>query len=264
MHELSDYWPYYAAAFAYLVASGCALPFPEEIPTITAGIWVAGDPHDPLRWLILLVCYVGVVLGDVILYSIGRWSGPHLLERPWVKRLLPPEKWKRIERNYHRYGIKVLLVIRWVPAIRTPIFISAGIMRLSFLRFLLADGIAAVFGHTLLFFLAFEFGDQFRDLVWRAERQVNHVKPLLILLLLAAVVGYLLYHFLRGPVSTADPQEMPLIGQQVASKIDSGVIRPGKDRETQHVAGTSDGQPANDGHATEPGADKARPPAINP
>jgi membrane protein DedA with SNARE-associated domain len=220
VHELGDFWPFFTA-FAALVAAGCGFPIPEEIPTIGAGLWVGSNPDfGPLRWLILPVCFVGVLISDVMLYHIGRWSGYGLLERPWVKRLMPPDKWERIQTNFDRYGLKVLLLIRWVPAIRSPMFISAGIMRLPLIRFVVADSIAAVFGHSLLFFLAFWFGDQFRDLVVRAEQRVDQLKPLLILLLLAGLAGFLLYHFLRRPVSTADPEELPLIGDKVASKIE--------------------------------------------
>jgi hypothetical protein len=99
-------------------------------------------------------------------------------------------------------------------------FLSAGIMRLSFVRFAVADGIALVFGHSLLFFLAWWFGDSFQDLIVNAEHEVNRLKPQIILLAIAAVGGFLLYHFLRRPVSTADPQELPLIGEKVASTIE--------------------------------------------
>jgi hypothetical protein len=36
-----------------------------------------------------------------------------------------------------------------------------------------------------------------------------------------AVGLYLLVHFLRKPVPTADPKEVPLIGSQVAAKIEN-------------------------------------------
>jgi len=211
-----------------LVAAGLGLPVPEEIPTIGAGIWVGSHPDfGPLRWLILPVCFLGVLISDVMLYGIGRWWGPHLRERPWAKRLLPPTTWERIEGNFNRYGIKILLMVRWVPAIRSPMFITAGIMRLPLARFILADAIAACFGHTLLFALAYWFGDQFGELVERWEKRVDHYKPLIVLLLLGAVAAYLTYHFWRRPVSTGDLEEIPLIGDKVAAKIaQSTMIAP--------------------------------------
>src|SRR5262245_48087654 len=121
---LSDFWPFFTA-FGMLVAAGLGLPIPEEIPTIGAGIWAASQAEEMgwWRWLILPVCFLGVLISDVMLYGIGRFWGPHLRERRWAKRLLPPATWEKTERNFQRYGVKILLMVRWLPAIRSPMFI---------------------------------------------------------------------------------------------------------------------------------------------
>jgi membrane protein DedA with SNARE-associated domain len=179
---------------------------------------------------LLPICIAGVVISDVLLYSLGRWWGPSLLETGPMKRVIPPAKRQRIEDNFHQYGVYVLLFARFLPAIRSPIFITAGVMRLPLSKFILADGLYAIPGVNLLFWLAFWFGDQFRDLVERAVDRVDRIRPLLILLVIAAAAGFLLYHFLRRPVSTGDPKELPVLGQQVAAKIEhqheSKIIKP--------------------------------------
>jgi membrane protein DedA with SNARE-associated domain len=182
-------------------------------PTVT--------PQVRLLWEIMLpLLILGVVISDGLLYGIGRFWGPRLLETMWMKRLIPPKRRLRIEENFHKYGVLVLLFARFLPTIRSPVFIIAGIMRLPFKRFLLADGLYAIPGVSLLFFLAFWFGDTFRNLVLAFERRVDSAKPILILLGLAAVTAYLVYHFFRHPVATGDPrEEIPVIGQQVAAKI---------------------------------------------
>jgi membrane protein DedA with SNARE-associated domain len=218
--DLSAFWPF-IAAFMALVAAGIGFPIPEEIPTTGAGIWVGSTPGlGPLRWLILPVCFVGVLISDVLLYGIGWLWGPRLLERRWVQRLFPAETRKRTEENFRSYGLKVLLLVRWVPGIRSPMFITAGIMRLPLPLFILADGIAAVFGHSLLFFLGYWFGDQFKELLENAEKTVSAtIKPILILTAIVAVALYLTIHFWRRPVLTGDPTEVPLIGEKVAERI---------------------------------------------
>jgi membrane protein DedA with SNARE-associated domain len=185
------------------------------------------DPHveappRALHWQIMLpVCILGVVISDGLLYGMGRIFGRRMLKLPFMARLLPSAKRERIEENFHKYGVLVLLFARFLPAIRSPIFIMAGVMRLPLTRFLIADGIYAIPGVSLLFFLAFWFGDQFRDLVMRAEGRVEKLRPLIILLLIAGVTGYLVSHFLRHPVATGDPrEEVPLVGDRVAETIE--------------------------------------------
>jgi membrane protein DedA with SNARE-associated domain len=212
------------AAFLGAIAGGLGAPIPEEAVVIGAGVWVGSYPEvGPLRWLILPVCIVGILIADVILYSIGRFWGSKLLKTRWASRLLPPDKLEHIEDNFHRYGLRILLFTRWLPGIRSPMFITAGLMRLPLPRFLVADSIAAVIGHTVLFFLAWWFGDQVQELIVSAE---NRLKPILILagIALLAVLG--LYLFLRRPVATGDPEDVPLIGHQVAVKFEHASQSP--------------------------------------
>jgi membrane protein DedA with SNARE-associated domain len=221
------FW-YFLGAFVALVLGGVGLPpIPEEGVVVAAGVWLASNPeYLPYSVLILPVCIAGILVSDFLLYSIGRHFGSRLLEHRWLARFLTPDKLERIQRNFHRYGIKVLLFVRWIPGIRSPLFLTAGTMRLPVLRFVVADAIAAAAGHTLLFFLAYMFTDSFKNLFDRVEGDVNRLRPLLVLLPILAVGIYLLVHFLRKPVPTGDPQELPIIGNQVAAKIESPDLPP--------------------------------------
>jgi membrane protein DedA with SNARE-associated domain len=224
--DVSNWWPLivaFASAFGLLVIAGFGLPVPEEGPVIAAGIWVANNTEfGVVRWLILPVCLIAIAISDVILYGIGRWWGSGLLKHGWMSRLLPPARREHIERNFHRYGLRILLLVRWLPGIRSPMFITAGIMRLPLYQFVIADGIAIIVGHSVIFGLAYWFGDQFGDLVKNAENTVDTMlRPILILVLILAIAGYLLLHFLRRPVTEGDPQEVPLIGGQVGKIIES-------------------------------------------
>jgi membrane protein YqaA with SNARE-associated domain len=132
-----------------------------------------------------------------------------------MARLLPRARRERTEENFHRYGVSILVFGRLVPGIRSPLFLTAGTMRLPLPRFLLADGIGAVVGNSLFFFLGYWMGDSFKSLVGEAEK----LKPILIVTGIGLLAAFLLWHFLRHPVSTGDPKEVPLIGPQVASHM---------------------------------------------
>jgi membrane protein DedA with SNARE-associated domain len=256
----------YLGVFAALLAAGLGFPIPEEIPIVTAGVLasqgsgdlptyadvislVAANPAanfpasipwgamtqerlftpDSFRvrwWLLLPVCILGVVVSDGLLYGLGRFFGPKLLERRLIQRVIPPDKRERIERNFHQYGIKILLIARLLPGIRAGIFIIAGVMRLPYKSFLLADGLYAIPGVSLLFFLAYWFTNSFKDMVIAAEAKVVEFRAILILLAIVGVGVYFLVHVFRKPVSTGDPKELPLIGQQVAAHMHSPDARP--------------------------------------
>lgn len=185
-------------------------------PAVKENTLPADDALHVRWWVMLPVCIVGVVLSDIILYGLGWWGGERLKKSRWMARVLPPQRRQRTEENFHRYGVSILVFGRLVPGIRAPLFLTAGSMRLPLPRFLFADGIGAIVGNSFFFFLGYWLGDSVKTLIERAEERL---KPILIIVALGLLVAYLLWHFLRHPVSTGDPKEVPIIGSQVASHM---------------------------------------------
>jgi membrane protein DedA with SNARE-associated domain len=208
----------YLGVFLGIIATGLGFPMPEEVPVVLGGVLV-GHPGSGLRWWIMLpTAIVGVIVGDGFLYGIGRLWGPRLIEYRWVKRhLLQPERLERIQRNFHKYGIKILLFARLTPGVRAPIFVTAGITRIPLVRFLIADGIYAVPGVSLLFFLGYWFTDQLNEGIVREG--ANRIKAVIIVAVILMVALYFAYRFLRRPMITGGPEEMPPLVEQVTTKI---------------------------------------------
>jgi membrane protein DedA with SNARE-associated domain len=209
-------WKYFAT-FGLLLAAGMGFPIPEEVPVVGGGI-AAGHaanqevPQHPYWFIMLPVCIIGVVVSDSILYSIGRFGGQRLLDRPWIqKHFVRPEKRQQIEDNFHKYGIKILLGARFLPGIRAPIFVMAGVLRLPIARFVCADGIYAIPGVSILFGLAYWYTDSFLTLFEHIHHKVGIVQHLIVVLVLSGVAGYFLYAFNRRRVATGDPHELPTI-----------------------------------------------------
>jgi membrane protein DedA with SNARE-associated domain len=212
--------------FGFLVSAAFGNPVPEEVMIVSAGVHTAAMDYGALRWLVLPTVLVGALVADVLLYGLGRAFGARLLETTWMKKLAPPEKQQRIHENFHRYGFYIFALGRLVPGIRTTLFLTAGTMRLNLLRFCLADGAGALVGGSLFFFLGYGLGTQFEELFTRWEAQIAPYKTLFIVGLLVLVVAYLLYSLLRRPIPTGDPEEVPLIGHQIAVHL------PNVERET--------------------------------
>lgn len=212
----------YLTSFGVLLAAGFGLGPPEEIALPGAGIY-AGT-HPEVRWWVLLpVCIVGVVIADLFLYFIGRRLGHRLLNHRWMARLISTEKRKHIEKNFHEYGLSILLFGRLMPGVRAPLFLTAGAIHLPLGRFLLADGLGAVLGNAFLFFLGYWLGDQVNQLVQQAES----LKPILVIVVVGALIAFVLYKFLRHPVATGDPQQVPIVGHQLAETLHELHREPG-------------------------------------
>jgi len=177
--------------------AGLGAPIPEEAPIFAAGILAS---QEVIRWwLALIVCFVGVLSGDVALYWIGHHWGEHIMDWRITRFVLTPEREQVVVEAYHRHGMKIVFTARFVAGFRAAAYLTAGIVRIPFWKFLAVDGIAALIGVPLGFGVAYLFTDQLPQIM----RGVHDVQRILILagmILLAAVIGYAAYRKSRRPV----------------------------------------------------------------
>ncbi len=173
-----------------LFSAGLGLPIPEEIPILGAGVLAA---EGVVRWWIALpVALLGVLGGDIALYWIGHHWGEHILDWRIVRLVLSREREERLKAAYHRHGVKIIFTARHIAGVRAAAFLTAGIVRIPFGRFIAVDGGAALIGVSASFGIAFLFTDQLERLmsdIHRAERWAT----LVVLVLLAGWLGVLAY-----------------------------------------------------------------------
>jgi membrane protein DedA with SNARE-associated domain len=120
-----------------------------------------------------------------------------------------------IEANFHRYGVRLLLGVRLLPGVRAPVFIAAGVVRLPLHRFLLADGIYAIPGVSVLFVLAYWFTDSVVQIVHNFERQIGSMRHYFVIGGIAALAAWLTYEFWQRRKVTGDPKEVPHIVDKI-------------------------------------------------
>ena len=175
----------YLGIFLALYVAGLGVPLPEEVPVLTAGVLA----HQGVVrwWLALPVCLVGILAGDVTLYWIGHHWGERVLAWRMVRRILSPEREEALKASYRRHGVKIVFTARHVMGLRAAAFLTAGIARVPFGRFLAADTAAALLGVPASFALAFFFTDQLEQIM----ADVRRVERWAILLVVTAVAVWL-------------------------------------------------------------------------
>lgn len=143
------------AVFVALMLTPLGLPIPEEISLLVAGV-LAANGHATVPTA-LLVAYAGVTLGDVVAWTMGRRAGLH--PTGFISRLVGPEQIAQIEQFYERWGGWAIVIARQLPGTRLPAFFFAGASGIPLTRFLLIDGIAAIFTTAVFFSLGYIFAD---------------------------------------------------------------------------------------------------------
>jgi membrane protein DedA with SNARE-associated domain len=180
----------YLGIFLVLFVAGLGVPIPEEAPLLAAGV-LAGQ--QIIRWWLgLIVCFVGVLAGDIVLYWVGHHWGEHIMDWRITRIVLTPEREKRMIQLYHRHGVKIIFSARFVAGFRAAAFLTAGIVGINFWKFLAVDGLAALIGVPLGFGVAYLFTDQLPAIMHGVHR-VERLAVLAGMVALAAVIGYLAY-----------------------------------------------------------------------
>jgi membrane protein DedA with SNARE-associated domain len=158
----------YAGIFIALFLGGIGVPLPEEVPILTAGVLA----HEQVVrwWLALPLCIVGVLSGDVVLYWAGRHWGERVLGWRLVRTVLTREREESLKESYRRHGVKIIFTARHVMGLRAAAFLTAGIARVPFPRFLAADFAASLLGVPTSFALAFFFTDQIERIMTDVRR----------------------------------------------------------------------------------------------
>lgn len=148
----------YAAVFAILILCGFGLPVPEDITLVSGGV-ISGlhlaNPH----WM-CVVGLAGVLIGDSTMFLAGRIFGYRIQKIRTFRKILSPRRFSQIQRKFKKYGLGLLFVARFLPGLRSPIFLVAGMSRrISYLTFILMDGLAALISVPVWVYLGYFFAD---------------------------------------------------------------------------------------------------------
>lgn len=151
----------YLAVFLVLLFCGFGAPIPEDITLVAGGI-ISGLGYTNVHSM-FAVGMAGVLLGDGVVFVAGRVWGNKVLQFRPIARILTPERFCAVQEKFDRYGNWVLFIARFLPGLRSPIFITAGMTRrISYWRFLVLDGFAALISVPVWVYLGF-YGAERRD-----------------------------------------------------------------------------------------------------
>ena len=177
----------YTAVFIALMICGAGLPLPEDITLVAGGV-IAGLGFANVHAMFALAMF-GVLLGDSAIFMLGHHYGARILQWRFVARVLTPERYVMVQEKFDRYGNRMLFFARFLPGMRTTVYLTAGTThRVSFLRFLLIDTLAALISVPFWVYLGFFGADNHEWLMKWMHRGQSSLWALLGIVLLIGLV----------------------------------------------------------------------------
>jgi len=198
----------YLVLFGLLFSCGLGMPLPEDIPLIIAGALVGRGDMQLLPAAI--AAWSGIIGGDCVLYYLGHRFGPRITRAPLIGKHVTMERIAKAERLFERYGIWVVAVGRLFAGIRGAMVVAAGTIRFSFLKFFIADGLAALVSGGLFVWLGMKFG---QNLPW-IEATTKKYEKWILAGLITLVALFILYKWMRR----GKPELTDVVADKVATE----------------------------------------------
>jgi membrane protein DedA with SNARE-associated domain len=186
----------YVIAFGVLILCGFGLPVPEDI-TLVAGGLVSGLGATDFT-VMLIICFAGVLIGDASMYFIGKIFGYRIQRFKPMRKVLTPERFASVQEQFAKYGIGVLFAARFMPGLRSPIFMAAGMsQRVPFIHFLLMDGIAALISVPAWIYLGYYCARSIPELIARVKEGQSIMHIVILTIVVIAIIIVTKNHFAK-------------------------------------------------------------------
>ena len=143
MLELLGGYVYLGLWFVIFAETGLAAGFflPGDSLLVVSGLFAAAGKLNVA--LVMLAFFLGSVIGDSTGYWTGRVMGKTLFNRE-SSRIFKPSRVEKARAFFEKYGVKTVILARFIPIVRTfaPIVVGASAMPYSrFLPFSIIGGL---------------------------------------------------------------------------------------------------------------------------
>jgi membrane protein DedA with SNARE-associated domain len=205
----------YLAVFLVVLAESLDVPLPAALALIAGGAAsAAGSLHF---YLVFLVAVTAMLLGDSLIFTLGRHMGWALLGFLCKVSINPETCILRSAESFYKRGKKTLLIAKFIPGINTMAPPLAGSMRMPYEQFFWLD-----LGGASLYALAYcSFGYVFRDFVaviMRGVHAAGRAVEIVVLIALLAYVAYRIWVYSRHRIYRVVPRVQVV---ELARKLNS-------------------------------------------
>lgn len=177
----------YILIFVIVFAEAIGLPVPAALALVAGG--AAAASHTLNGPTILVLAIVAMLIGDTLLFVMGRHMGWWLLGVLCRISINPETCILRSAESFYKRGKVTLLFAKFIPGVNTMAPPLAGSMKMRYAQFLRLDSVG-----VSLYILAYtSAGYLSRDFLATLTRRVQTATHALEEVLLAAAVMYIIY-----------------------------------------------------------------------
>lgn len=199
----------YIMVIIMMLLSAIGFPLPEEVTLVSVGVlaYMGANPdkfpppYEGAPFVhantAAIVAFIAVFCSDFLIYSIGRFFGPKVLNWGPIRKVLSHETQARIESWTHKYGALACGIFRFTPGIRFPGHLATGMVKFSAWKFALVDGLAALISVPTQILLLAHYGEEI----------LGVFKQFKVVILSVLVLGALVYFYKKYRSTTPQHED---------------------------------------------------------
>ena len=177
----------YALLFLWVLAEQSAMPLPSVPLLLAAGTLIRSGRLNLLP--AIFCCVIAAIIGDTIWFQLGRHRGRQVLKLLCRLSLEPDSCVRQTENSFVKFGMRALLISKFIPGLNTVAAPLAGHSKTSYLRFAVYDTAGALIWSGAYFAAGYLFSEQLETIVGYASGMGLNLF-LLAALLLASWIGW--------------------------------------------------------------------------
>ena len=182
----------YLGLFILLILGTLGLPFPEDGILLLSGFLTAHQLIKPLP--AFLVIYSGLLTTDFLLYSVGKKYGRRIVEHKRFQKIISLNRVAKLEEKFKKWGALVVFFGRHLLGLRAQIFLVAGVMKMSWKKFLIVDATSALLTITLWGGLGYAGGNSIQTL----RKDITRIETIIVVTLTILIVSAIFLKYFKG------------------------------------------------------------------
>jgi membrane protein DedA with SNARE-associated domain len=206
----------YALLFWWVFAEQGALPIPSVPLLVAAGALIrTGRMHGPAA---IACCVAGALVADSVWFYFGRRRGKRVLRFLCRLSLSPDSCVRKTENAFQKYGLKTLLIAKFIPGLNAVAAPLAGDSGIGVARFLAVDALGVAIWSTTYVGVGYLFADQLELALTYVERLGSG----LVILVAGLFAAWVLWKFIERRRFLKQLDVARITPEELRDRMDAG------------------------------------------
>lgn len=176
----------YLGMFLGMVLEAVIIIIPSELILATGGILVSKNIFT--FWGAFLTGLLGSVFCAIVIYFMGYFGGQPFIKKYGKYFFMKEEDIEKSDSWFNKYGMLSALIGRNFPIVRTLISLPIGIMRMSFVKFVIYTTIGSIPWTFIFVYFGYALGEN-----WIVLKNITDSLKIPIRI----IIGILIFRFIK-------------------------------------------------------------------